>query len=151
LANKTRPTRSPQGRENREAGFALYLAMGFIVLMSILVAGVGDRLNIAMLNDARRTDTTALSRAAQSGVELGWAKLESLAPGAISLPADATDAAMSQDRANCLTGREDAPAVKFFVSALQRQIAPGARATGNDQQAKANTQRQPPFRDRSGR
>lgn len=99
---------------NHEAGFALYLAMGFIVLMSILVAGVGDRLNIATLNDARRTDTNALSLAAQNGVQLGWAKLDSRAPGAITLPADATDVAVAQDRTTCLTGREDNPGA--FVS-----------------------------------
>lgn len=117
------PAHEPKSKPKRdkgEAGFALYLAMGFIVLMSILVSGVGDRLNIATLNDARHTDTTALSLAAQNGVQLGWAKLQTLAPGTISLPADATDAAMSQDRTTCLAGREDAPTL-FVSSALYTQ------------------------------
>tara|TARA_E500000178_G_scaffold333452_1_gene368458 strand:+ start:196 stop:699 length:504 start_codon:yes stop_codon:yes gene_type:complete len=100
-----------------QAGFALYLAMGFIVLMSILVSNVGDRLNIATLNDARRTDTTALSLAAQGGVQRGWAKLESLAPGAISLPVNAVDTNVDQDRSACLGGREASPGA--FISSAR--------------------------------
>ena len=42
--------------KHSEEGFALYLAIGFIVLISLLVGSVGNRLNIAALGEARHSD-----------------------------------------------------------------------------------------------
>ena len=93
-----------------ERGFALYLSLGFVALMSLLVSSVGDRLNVAVLNDARRQSGLTLLQAADTALQRGWLTLQSLAPGPITLPADAVDANVDADRILCLDSRVDTPA-----------------------------------------
>jgi hypothetical protein len=92
-----------------ERGFALYLSLGFVALMSLLVSSVGDRLNVAVLNDARRQSGQTLLHAADTALQRGWLTLQGLAPGPITLPADAFDANVAADKTLCLGGRVDTP------------------------------------------
>ena len=85
-----------------EEGFAIYLAMGFIVLMTTLVASVGDFLNIALLREARTESGQALLLAADGATQQGLAAL--IATSGV-LPSDATDPDIATDRATCLQGK----------------------------------------------
>jgi len=102
----------PRARRTRkgEQGFALYLSLGFVALMSLLVSSVGDRLNVAVLNDARRQSGQTLLHSADTALQRGWLTLQGLAPGPITLPADAVDANVSADKTLCLGSRVDTPA-----------------------------------------
>lgn len=86
-----------------EAGFAMYIAFGFIALITVLVSQVGDRLNVAVLAEARETETQKLLRQADIAMQRGLIELKAILPG--SLPADATDVNAAADRSACLDGR----------------------------------------------
>ena len=91
--------------KHSEQGFALYLAIGFIVLISLLAGSVGTRLNIAALDEARQNDQRrALDDAEASlGTSLGHLStqfaLDNTWPASAS---SATDTDVVADRDNCL-------------------------------------------------
>lgn len=59
-----------------EAGFALYLAIGFIVLISALAGSVGTRLNVTALAEARAGDGRASLDRAEAALAEAWAVLD---------------------------------------------------------------------------
>lgn len=101
-----------------EQGFALYLAIGFVVLISVLAGSVGTKLNIASLNDARQTNRRAALNDAEAALGLAWHRLsEEFAldnnwPAAAS---SASDTNVTGDRDNCVGPHEAAP-TEFFAS-----------------------------------
>lgn len=102
-----------------EAGFALYLAVGFIVLISVLAGSVGTKLNIAALSEARKSDRRAALDEAEAGLAHGWKELSdgfaldnSWTGSAIA----ATDADITNDRDKCIDPFETDPTT-FYPSA----------------------------------
>jgi Tfp pilus assembly protein PilX len=101
-----------------EQGFALYLAIGFIVLISILAGSVGTKLNIAAISEARQTDRRAALNDAEAALGLAWQTLaqefalDDTWPAAAS---SASDANVTGDRDKCVGSHEAAPN-GFFAS-----------------------------------
>lgn len=62
------------GRTN-EQGFALYLSIGFIVLISVLAGSVGTRLNVTALAEARAGDTRAARDRAETAMAEAYTEL----------------------------------------------------------------------------
>ena len=61
--------------KHSEQGFALYLAIGFIVLISLLAGSVGTRLNIAALDEARQNDRRIALDDAEASLGEAWVTL----------------------------------------------------------------------------
>lgn len=105
--------------QNPESGFALYLAVGFIVLISVLAGSVGTKLNIAALSEARKNDRRAALDEAEAGLAHGWSvlsenfALDSTWSGSAIA---ATDSDITNDRDKCIAPYETTPA-DFFPSA----------------------------------
>mgnify|MGYP006092823735 CR=1 FL=1 len=55
-----------------EAGFALYLAIGFIVLISVLAGTVGTNLNLTAVKQARATQSRASLDSAEMALAEAW-------------------------------------------------------------------------------
>ena len=64
-----------QDMNQNQDGFALYLAIGFIVLISVLAGSVGTRLNIASLSEARQTDRRLALDDAEASLGQAWGTL----------------------------------------------------------------------------
>ena len=62
--------------QSGEEGFALYLSIGFIVLISVLAGSVGTRLNVTALAEARAGDSRAAVEKAEQALSEGWRKLQ---------------------------------------------------------------------------
>lgn len=60
---------------NDEAGFALYLAIGFIVLISVLAGSVGTNLNLQALQEARAIERRATLDRAEMALAEAWYEL----------------------------------------------------------------------------
>ena len=106
------PPLKQTSRPHGEQGFALYLAIGFIVLISVLAGSVGTRLNIASLGEARQTDRRAALVDAEAGLGLAWHTLAEQFALDDSWPAAATSASdsfVTGDRDKCLGAHEAAP------------------------------------------
>jgi Tfp pilus assembly protein PilX len=105
-----------------EQGFALYLAIGFIVLISILAGSVGTKLNIAAISEARQTDRRAALNDAEAALGLAWQTLaqefalDDTWPAAAS---SASDANVTGDRDKCVGSHEAAPNGFFRLRACQ--------------------------------
>jgi len=96
--NKDRKTRA-------EDGFALYLAVGFIVLISVLAGSVGTKLNIAALSEARKNDRRAALDEAEAGLAHGLLESASgIAANALwsGSAVAASDAFIDDDREKCI-------------------------------------------------
>ena len=92
-------------------GFALYLAIGFTVLISVLVGSVGTRLNIAALNEARTNDGHRAREAAQTALSQGWQELNtqfdaSLNPLYLAAHSEIFSEADTIDQAKCIGAYE---------------------------------------------
>ncbi len=112
-------------KANPEAGFALYMAIGFIVLISVLAGSVGTKLNIAALSDARKNDRRAALDEAEAGLGNAWHVLsEGFALDATwsGSAIAATDSDIASDRDKCIAPYESDPATYY----------PSARATNGD-------------------
>ena len=98
-----------QRSEQNEEGFALYLAIGFIVLISVLAGSVGTRLNIASLSEARQTDRRLALDDAEASLSQAWSDLsvqfalDDTWPAAAS---SASDSDVVSDRDKCLAAHE---------------------------------------------
>lgn len=73
------PQERPDNTTDRqgEQGFALYLGIGFIVLISALAGSVGTRLNVTALAEARAGDGRAALDRAETALSEGWQELQS--------------------------------------------------------------------------
>ncbi len=96
---------------DKQAGFALYLAIGFTVLISVLVGSVGTRLNIAALNEARTNDGHRAREAAQTALSQGWQELNtqfdaSLNPLYLAAHSEIFSAETAADQAKCIGAYE---------------------------------------------
>jgi hypothetical protein len=60
---------------NDEAGFALYLAIGFVVLISVLAGSVGTNLNLRALQEARAIERRAALDRAEIALAEAWYEL----------------------------------------------------------------------------
>lgn len=104
---------------NTEDGFALYLAVGFIVLISVLAGSVGTKLNMAALSEARKNDRRAALDEAEAGLANGWLEtydgfaLDSTWSGSAIA---ATDSDIASDRQKCVAPFET-DATTYFPSA----------------------------------
>lgn len=99
-------------------GFALYLAIGFIVLISVLAGSVGTRLNIASLSEARQTDRRLALDDAEASLGQAWGTLSTQFALDNTWPASAssaTDTDVVADRDNCLAPHE-ADTTGFYAS-----------------------------------
>ena len=63
-------------KHSGEDGFALYLAIGFIVLITVLAGSVGNRLNVTALAEARAGDSRGARDGAEQALSEGWRKLQ---------------------------------------------------------------------------
>lgn len=90
---------------SKEAGFALYLAVGFIVLISVLAGSVGTKLNIAALSEARKNDRRAALDEAEAGLAHGLLETASGITGNVLWSGSAiaaSDAFIADDREKCI-------------------------------------------------
>ncbi len=105
-------------RPDPESGFALYLAIGFIVLISVLAGSVGTKLNIAALSEARKNDRRAALDEAEAGLGNAWHVLSdnfaidaTWSGSAIA----ATDSNIASDREKCVAPYES-DAASYYPS-----------------------------------
>lgn len=95
-----------------EAGFALYLAIGFVVLISVLAGSVGTKLNIASLGEARQTDRRAALNDAEAALGLAWHRLSqefALDDNWPAAASSASDTNVTGDRDKCVGSHETSP------------------------------------------
>jgi Tfp pilus assembly protein PilX len=110
-----------------EQGFALYLAIGFIVLISLLAGSVGTRLNIASLSEARQTDRRMALDDAEASLGEAWVTLAAqfaLDDGWPASASSASDSDVIADRTKCL-GPHETTLTSFYAS---QRASNGARA-----------------------
>lgn len=101
-----------------EEGFALYLAIGFIVLISLLAGSVGTRLNIAALGEARQSDRRIALDDAEASLGEAWVTLSAQFVMDETWPASASsanDVDLIADRSKCL-GPHETTLASFFAS-----------------------------------
>ncbi len=104
--------------KHSEQGFALYLAIGFIVLISLLAGSVGTRLNIATLDEARQNDRRRALDDAEASLGEAWGTLSAQFALDETWPASATSASdsdLTADRAKCL-GPHETTLTSFYAS-----------------------------------
>lgn len=103
---------------NDEQGFALYMAIGFIVLISTLAGAVGNRLNTAIVMELNKADSMAVLVEAETALSEGWDYVftqDGIDPNWLSSATGDTSAAAIADRDNCLALR-DANYASFYVA-----------------------------------
>tara|TARA_Y100001958_G_scaffold146300_1_gene125876 strand:- start:518 stop:1015 length:498 start_codon:yes stop_codon:yes gene_type:complete len=108
--------------KHSEQGFALYLAIGFIVLISLLAGSVGTRLNIAALDEARQNDQRRALDDAEASLGEAWVTLSTQFALDEAWPASASSASDSDliaDRGKCL-GPHETALTSFFASQRAR-------------------------------
>lgn len=98
-------------RKIGEQGFALYLAIGFIVLISVLAGSVGTRLNVTALAEARAIDSRAARDNAEQALSEGYTELRTQylpLPDPIYLDghSEVFSAAETADHNACIGARE---------------------------------------------
>lgn len=101
-----------------EQGFALYLAIGFIVLISLLAGSVGTRLNIAALGEARQSDRRIALDDAEASLGEAWVTLSAQFALDDTWPASASSASdgdLITDRTKCL-GPHETTLTSFYAS-----------------------------------
>ena len=104
--------------KHSEQGFALYLAIGFIVLISLVAGSVGTRLNIAALSEARLSDRRIALDDAEASLGEAWVTLSTQFALDETWPASASSASdvdLSGDRNKCL-GPHETTLTSFYAS-----------------------------------
>jgi Tfp pilus assembly protein PilX len=107
-----------QDMTQNEDGFALYMAIGFLVLVLVLAGSVGTRLNIAFLSEARQTDRRLALDDAEASLGQAWSTLSTQFALDDTWPASAssaTDTDVVADRDKCL-GTHEADTSGFYAS-----------------------------------
>lgn len=106
-----------------EQGFALYMAIGFIVLISVLAGTVGNRLNTAIVSELRKADSQAVLIAAETALSEGWDYTYTQdgldGDWLTGATGDSTSLAIA-DRDNCLATR-DSNYLTFYVASATTQ------------------------------
>jgi hypothetical protein len=100
-------------REGRapEAGFALYLAIGFIVLISVLAGSVGTNLNLTAIKQARAIEQRATLDSAEMALAEAWYDLRTnfdrtLTPLYLVGHSEVFNAAVAADHTACVGAHE---------------------------------------------
>lgn len=112
-------TPNSQHDKTGEEGFALYLAIGFIVLISVLAGSVGTRLNVASLSEARQNERRAALDDAEASLGQAWHTLSAQFALDNTWPSSAvsaSDTELTGDREKCLSAHETTQ-TDFFASA----------------------------------
>lgn len=98
-------------KTDKESGFAIYLVIGFIALMTLTLTSMGQRINQQnRLQFAALGDKNML-RAAHQTMQLGLLDMQQAAPALAAdeagwqLPIGANNTAVTGDRQTCLDGR----------------------------------------------
>ena len=102
-----------------EQGFALYMAIGFIVLITVLAGSVGNTLNTAIIAELRQGDSRKLLDEAETALSAGWDYVftqDGLDPTWLDSAVSDTSLAALDDRANCLTSRVTSVSDYFIAS-----------------------------------
>lgn len=94
-----------------EAGFALYLAIGFVVLISVLAGSIGTNLNLAAVREARATQSRATLDTAEMALAEAWYELRSnfdraVTPLYLAGHSEVFDAAVQADFSACVSAHE---------------------------------------------
>jgi hypothetical protein len=111
----------PPIAKHSEQGFALYLAIGFIVLISVLVGSVGTRLNVTALAEARRGDARQARDQAEQSLSEAYGELRRQYPlfsdpAYLQAHSEIYDAALSADHEKCVLSHEaDGTGYKSFA------------------------------------
>lgn len=111
----------PPMTKHSEQGFALYLAIGFIVLISVLAGSVGTRLNVTALAEARRGDAREARDRAEQALSEAYGELRSQYPlfsdpAYLQAHSEIYDAALSADHEKCVLSHElDGTGYKSFA------------------------------------
>lgn len=95
-------------RQNGEEGFALYMAIGFVVLITVLAGSVGNRLNTAIVAELRQSDSRKLVEHAETALSQGWDYVftqDGLDPDWLDSAASDSSTDALADRTSCLTSR----------------------------------------------
>lgn len=121
--NNIKPAQSPTDGKNAnsEQGFALYMAIGFIVLITVLAGSVGNTLNTAIIAELRQSDSRKLLDEAETALSEGWDYVftqdgidTNWLSGAVS---DSSLTALD-DRTNCLSSRVTSVSDYFIASQI---------------------------------
>lgn len=102
-----------------EQGFALYMAIGFIVLITVLAGSVGNTLNTAIIAELRQGDSRKLLDEAETALSAGWDYVftqDGLDPTWLDSAVSDTSLAALDDRTNCLTSRVTSVSDYFIAS-----------------------------------
>ena len=108
--------RSEQGPEQ---GFALYMAIGFIVLITVLAGSVGNTLNTAIIAELRQSDSRELLYEAETALSEGWDYVftqDGIDANWLSSAVSDTSATGLEDRTNCLSSRVTSVSDYFIAS-----------------------------------
>lgn len=118
-ASPTKVARAGDG----EQGFALYLSIGFIVLISVLAGAVGNRLNMTLVSELRKSDDKQALVQAETALSDGWAFVfvqDGLDPNWLDTATGDASLAAQNDRSQCLAARTESLS-DFYISAAQAQ------------------------------
>lgn len=106
-------------RSNSEQGFALYMAIGFIVLITVLAGSVGNTLNTAIIAELRQSDSRELLYEAETALSQGWDYVftqDGLDPTWLDSAVSDSSLTALDDRSNCLTSRVTSVSDYFIAS-----------------------------------
>ena len=123
---------------NPEQGFALYMAIGFIVLITVLAGSVGNNLNTAIVAELRQSESRNLLQEAETALSQGWDYVFTQhSSDSAWLDSAVSDSSLTalDDRTNCLSSRVTSVSDYFIASAvtasdIRRRYF--VRKTGND-------------------
>ena len=121
-----------------EQGFALYMAIGFIVLISVLAGSVGNRLNSAIVSELRKGNSQILVNEAEMALSAGWDYVytqDTLDPTWLATAIGETSAAAQADRTTCLNNRTDNLSSYYIASQVttsERRRRYFIRKSGDD-------------------
>lgn len=114
-----RPVNETARGTHPEHGFALYLAIGFVVLITVLVGSVGNRLNTAIIAELRQSDSRKLLDEAETALSEGWDYVftqDGLDPTWLDSATGDTSLAALDDRTDCLAARVTSVS-DYFIAA----------------------------------
>lgn len=104
---------------NPEQGFALYMAIGFIVLITVLAGSVGNRLNMAIIAELRQSESQKLLVEAETALSQGWDYVytqDGLDSSWLDSANGDTSLAALDDRTDCLSSRVTSVSDYFIAS-----------------------------------
>lgn len=105
-------------KRDAEQGFALYMAIGFIVLISALAGTVGNRLNTTIVLELRNIEGNKVLVEAETALSQGWEFVfdkEDNDPNWFASAVGDSSAQAITDRDNCLATR-DTNYADFYVA-----------------------------------